>query len=142
MFHVLYIDLSGEPAVYDWDRIVLKPVRSKDNQDVGNVISTEKDTITIHSGRYEFIVSKNDVEGFNGGEVFLTKNYVDLQKSKMKPWFFILENHNCRFREIYFIKCFPKYVFILFDLKYSLRGDLYNYFQKYLILEGSNSKKR
>lgn len=63
----------------------MKPVRSKDNQDVGNVISIEKDSITIHSGRYEFIVSKNDVEGFNGGEVFLTKNYVDLQKSKMKP---------------------------------------------------------
>ena len=85
MIHVLYIDLSGEPAVYDWDRIVLKPVRSKDNQDVGNVISIETDSITIHSGRYEFIVSKNDVEGFNGGEVFLIKDYSDVQKTKIKP---------------------------------------------------------
>ena len=77
--------MSNEPVVYNWDRIVLKPVRSKDNQDVGNVISIEQDSFTIHSGRYEFIVSKNDVEGFNGGEVFLNKNYIDLQKTKIKP---------------------------------------------------------
>ena len=77
--------MSSEPAVYNWDKIVLKPVRSKDNQDVAEVISVEKDSITIHSGRYEFIVSKNDVEGFNGGEVFLSKNYADLQKTKIKP---------------------------------------------------------
>lgn len=77
--------MSSEPVIYNWDKIVLKPVRSKDNQDVGNVISVEKDSFTIHSGRYEFIVSKNDVEGFNGGEVFLNKNYGDLQKNKIKP---------------------------------------------------------
>jgi hypothetical protein len=77
--------MSSEPVIYNWDKIVLKPVRSKDNQDVGNVISVEKDSFTIHSGRYEFIVSKNDVEGFNGGEVFLNKSYGDLQKTKIKP---------------------------------------------------------
>jgi hypothetical protein len=77
--------MSSEPVIYNWDKIVLKPVRSKDNQDVGNVISVEKDSFTIHSGRYEFIVSKNDVEGFNGGEVFLNKDYGDLQKTKIKP---------------------------------------------------------
>jgi len=77
--------MSSEPAIYNWDKIVLKPVRSKDNQDVGNVISVEKDSFTIHSGRFEFIVSKNDVEGFNGGEVFLNKSYGDLQKTKIKP---------------------------------------------------------
>ena len=77
--------MSSEPIIYNWDKIVLKPVRSKDNQDVGNVISVEKDSFTIHSGRYEFIVSKNDVEGFNGGEVFLNKSYGDLQKTKIKP---------------------------------------------------------
>jgi hypothetical protein len=77
--------MSSEPVIYNWDKIVLKPVRSKDNQDVGNVISVEKDSFTIHSGRFEFIVSKNDVEGFNGGEVFLNKSYGDLQKTKIKP---------------------------------------------------------
>jgi hypothetical protein len=77
--------MSSEPVIYNWDKIVLKPVRSKDNQDVGNVISVEKDSFTIHSGRYEFIVSKNDVEGFNGGEVFLNKDYGDLQRTKIKP---------------------------------------------------------
>jgi hypothetical protein len=77
--------LSSEPAVYNWDKIVLKPVRSKDNQDVGNVICVEQDTVTIHDGRYEYKVSKNDVEGFNGGEVFLLRYYADLQKNKIKP---------------------------------------------------------
>ena len=77
--------MSTDPPVYNWDRIVLKPVRSKDNQDVGNVISIENDSITVHSGRYEFIISKNDVEGFNGGEVSLNKNYAELSKNKMKP---------------------------------------------------------
>lgn len=77
--------MSSEPAVYNWDKIVLKPVRSKDNQDVGNVISIENDTFTVHSGRYEFIISKNDVDGFNGGEVSLNKNYAELSKNKKKP---------------------------------------------------------
>ena len=77
--------MSSEPAVYNWDKIGPKPVRSKDNQDVGNVICVEQDTVTIHDGRYEYKVSKNDVEGFNGGEVFLLKDYADLQKSKIKP---------------------------------------------------------
>ena len=77
--------MSTDPPVYNWDRIVLKPVRSKDNQDVGNVISIENDSITVHSGRYEFIISKNDVEGFNGGEVSLNKSYAELSKNKMKP---------------------------------------------------------
>jgi hypothetical protein len=77
--------LSSEPAVYNWDKIVHKPVRSKDNQDVGNVISIEDDTFTVHSGRYEFIISKNDVDGFNGGEVSLNKNYAELLKNKKKP---------------------------------------------------------
>ena len=77
--------MSSEPAVYNWDKIVLKPVRSKDNQDVGNVISIGNDSFTVHSGRYEFIISKNDVEGFNGGEVSLNKNYAELFKNKMKP---------------------------------------------------------
>jgi hypothetical protein len=77
--------MSTDPPVYNWDRIVLKPVRSKDNQDVGNVICVEHDTVTIHDGRYEYKVSKNDVEGFNGGEVFLLKDYADLQKTKIKP---------------------------------------------------------
>ena len=77
--------MSTDPPVYNWDRIVLKPVRSKDNQDVGNVISIGNDSFTVHSGRYEFIISKNDVEGFDGGEVSLNKNYTELFKNKMKP---------------------------------------------------------
>jgi hypothetical protein len=73
-----------DPSVYNWDRIVLKPVHSKENQDVEKVISIENDTFTVHSGRYESIISKNDVDGFNGGEVSLNKNYAELLKNKKK----------------------------------------------------------
>ena len=100
--------MSSEPAVYNWDKIVLKPVRSKDNQDVGEVISVEKDSITIHSGRYEFIVSKNDVEGFNGGEVFLSKNMQIYRKLKLNPNFLFWKIINKYLLEIYFINYFTK----------------------------------
>ena len=79
--------MSTEPAVYNWDKIILKPVRSKDNQDVGNVICVEGDIVTIHDGRYEYKVSKNDVEGFNGGEVFLLKIIQNCRKLKLNPNF-------------------------------------------------------
>ena len=47
----------SESAITDWDRIVHKGVRSKDNQDIGNVISIENDSITVHQGaRHEYII--------------------------------------------------------------------------------------
>ena len=79
--------MSSVPAVYNWDKIVLKPVLTKDNQDVGNVICVEQDTVTIHHGRYEYKVSKNDVEGFNGGEVFWSKIMQICRNLKLNPNF-------------------------------------------------------
>jgi hypothetical protein len=75
----------SESAITDWDRIVHKGVRSKDNQDIGNVISIENDSITVHQGaRHEYIISKSDVEGYNGSEVFLKSNYNDLRRQEIK----------------------------------------------------------
>jgi hypothetical protein len=50
--------MSTDPPVYNWNRIVLKPVRSKDNQDVGNVISIEDDTFTVHSVAMSLLYQK------------------------------------------------------------------------------------
>jgi len=73
-------------AVLDWDRIILKGVRTKDNQDAGNVISVASDEITIGSegARHEYIVPKSAVEGFNGSEVFLRLSFGELLKCEVK----------------------------------------------------------
>ena len=60
----------SEP-VLDWDRIVHKNVRSKDMGDLGNVIATDTDSITLMRGIHEFKIPKSSVEGYNGSEVFL-----------------------------------------------------------------------
>ena len=75
----------SEP-VLDWDRIVLKGVRSKDNEDVGNVISVASDEITVGSegARHEYIIPKSAVEGFNGSEVFLNISFGELRNYEVK----------------------------------------------------------
>ncbi len=73
-------------AVLDWDRIILKGVRTKDNQDAGNIISVASDEITIGSegARHEYIVPKSAVEGFNGSEVFLRLSFGELLNCEVK----------------------------------------------------------
>jgi hypothetical protein len=75
----------SEP-VLDWDRIVLKGVRSKDNEDVGNVISVASDEITVGSegARHEYIIPKSAVDGFNGSEVFLNISFGELRNCEVK----------------------------------------------------------
>jgi hypothetical protein len=72
--------------VLDWDRIVLKGVRTKDNQDAGNVISVDSDKITIglEGARHEYIIPKSTVEGFNGSEVFLNISFGELRNCEVK----------------------------------------------------------
>ncbi len=58
-------------AILDWDRLRLKCVRTSDMSDVGNIIATDKDSITLMQGRHEFKIPKSHVEDYNGSEVFL-----------------------------------------------------------------------
>jgi hypothetical protein len=58
-------------AILDWDRLRLKCVRTSDMNDVGNIIATDKDSITLMQGRHEFKIPKSYVEDYNGSEVFL-----------------------------------------------------------------------
>lgn len=75
----------SEPAVLDWDRIVHKNVRSSDGQDAGNIDAVDADSIVIISegARGEYKISKTQVEGFNGAEVFLKLTLGELQNYKV-----------------------------------------------------------
>jgi hypothetical protein len=75
----------SEPAVLDWDRIVHKNVRSRDGQDAGNVNAIDGDSIVIitDGARKEYKISKSQVDGFNGAEVFLKLSIEDLERYKV-----------------------------------------------------------
>ena len=57
--------------IENWDRLVLKGTRSNDNDDVGNIISIDKDSLFLMTGRHVYKIPKSYVEGFNGSEVTL-----------------------------------------------------------------------
>jgi hypothetical protein len=58
--------------IQNWDRLVLKGVRSNDNDDMGNIISIDKDSLFLMTGRHVFKIPKSFVQGFNGSEVLLS----------------------------------------------------------------------
>ena len=57
--------------IQNWDGLVLKGVRSSDNDDRGNTIAIDKDSLFLMTGRHVFKIPKSFVEGFNGSEVLL-----------------------------------------------------------------------
>jgi hypothetical protein len=75
----------SEPAVLDWDRIVHKNVRSSDGQDAGNVDAIDADSIVIitEGARKEYKISKSQVDGYNGAEVFLKLTVGELEKYRV-----------------------------------------------------------
>jgi hypothetical protein len=58
--------------IQNWDRLVLKGVRSSDNDDMGNIISIDNDSLFLMTGRHVFKIPKSFVQGFNGSEVLLS----------------------------------------------------------------------
>jgi hypothetical protein len=75
----------SEPPVLDWDRIVHKNLRSKNNEDAGNVAAVDEDSITVISegARNEYKIPKSAVEGFDGAEVFLKLSIAELKNYKV-----------------------------------------------------------
>ena len=75
----------SEPAVLDWDRIVHKNVRSSDGQDAGNIDAIDADSVVIitDGARKEYKVSKSQVHGYNGAEVFLKLTIGELEKYRV-----------------------------------------------------------
>ena len=70
-------------AIQNWDRVVLKGVRSSDNEDMGNIIAIEKDSLFLMTGRHVFKIPKSFVEGFNGSEVLLSISSTEISKFKL-----------------------------------------------------------
>jgi hypothetical protein len=58
-------------AILNWDRLILKGVRSSDYEDMGNIIGIDKDSLTLMMGTHEFKIQKSAVQGFNGSEISL-----------------------------------------------------------------------
>jgi hypothetical protein len=57
--------------IQNWDRLVLKGVRSSDYEYMGNIIAIDKDSLFLMTGRHVFKIPKSFVQGFNGSEVLL-----------------------------------------------------------------------
>jgi hypothetical protein len=58
-------------VIQNWDRLVLKGVRSSDGEDMGNIIAIVMDSLFLMTGRHVFKIPKSFVQGFNGSEVSL-----------------------------------------------------------------------
>ncbi|WP_458746522.1 hypothetical protein [Candidatus Nitrosocosmicus sp. T] len=71
--------------ITDWESIVHKNVRSNDYMDAGNVDAVDNENITITSqgDRKEYRIPKNQVEGYNGAEVFLKFSINELERYKI-----------------------------------------------------------
>ena len=61
------------PPVIDWDKVVNKNVRSKEGEPIGNIVAHMKDSLQIETtgSRGQYIIPKEQVEGFDGAEVTL-----------------------------------------------------------------------
>jgi|SoiMethySBSTD1v2_1073268.scaffolds.fasta_scaffold1099054_2 hypothetical protein len=71
-------------AVLNWDRLIHMGVRSSDNEDMGNIIGIDPESLTLMMGRHEFKIPKTAVLGFNGSEVFLKIPALDVYKLEVK----------------------------------------------------------
>jgi hypothetical protein len=69
--------------IQNWDRLVLKGVRSSDNGDMGNIISIDKDSLFLMTGRHVFKIPKSFVQGFNGSEVSLNVPSTEVLKLEL-----------------------------------------------------------
>ena len=69
-------------SVFNLDRLVHKGVRTKDGNDLGNVIATNEAYITVQGSRiYKLPIQFIDL--YNGSEVFLNISTDELPKYKI-----------------------------------------------------------
>ena len=71
-------------TIVDWDRLILKGVRSRENEDVGNIIAIDQEYITIMMGRHEFKLPKESVDYYNGSEVFLRVSLPEIYNKEIR----------------------------------------------------------
>jgi hypothetical protein len=70
-------------VIQNWDRLVLKGVRSSDGVDMGNIISIDKDSLFLMTGRHVFKIPKSFVQGFNGSEVSLNVQATEVARLEL-----------------------------------------------------------
>ncbi|MDP9016007.1 MAG: hypothetical protein M3M87_04540 [Thermoproteota archaeon] len=70
------------PPVIDWDKVLNKNVRSKEGEPIGNIVAHMKDSLQIETtgSRGQYIIPKEQVEGFDGAEVTLNLTIKELAK--------------------------------------------------------------
>lgn len=63
----------ADETIVDWDQVVHKNVRSRDNEPVGNIVAVLGDSIHVETAgsRGQFLIPKEHVARFNGAEVVL-----------------------------------------------------------------------
>jgi hypothetical protein len=70
-------------TIQNWDRLVLKGVRSTEYEDMGNIIAIDKDSLFLMTGRHVFKIPKSFVQGFNGSEVSLNVPSAEVLKLEL-----------------------------------------------------------
>lgn len=69
-------------SIHDLDRLVRKGVRTKDGNDLGNVIAVNGTHITVQ-GKRIFKFPTQSIDIYNGSEVFLNISTDELPKYKI-----------------------------------------------------------
>ena len=79
MSYLLWIKMS---TIHDLDRLVRKGVRTKDGNDLGNIIAVDGSNMTIQ-GRKMLKIPSTYIAFYNGSEVFLTLDIKEAFKYKI-----------------------------------------------------------
>jgi hypothetical protein len=79
-------EISANSIIQDWDSIVHKGVRSKEMQAIGSVTAVSPTSIIVTSdgAKDEYNIPKEEVESYNGSEVFLKPTMDRLIQYKVK----------------------------------------------------------
>jgi len=79
-------ETATNSIIQDWDSIVHKGVRSKEMQAIGSVTAVNPTSIIVTSdgAKDEYNIPKDEVESYNGSEVFLKPTIDRLSQYKVK----------------------------------------------------------
>jgi hypothetical protein len=79
-------EISANSVIEDWDSIIHKGVRTKEMQAIGGVTAVTPTSIIVTSdgARDEYSIPKDEVESFNGSELFIKPTVDRLSQFKVK----------------------------------------------------------
>ena len=79
-------EISTNSVIEDWDSIIHKGVRTKEMQAIGGVTAVTPTSIIVTSdgAKDEYSIPKDEVEGYNGSEVFIKPTVDRLSQFKVK----------------------------------------------------------